>query len=71
MNEHAIIIEDAGTHIAAYVPGLPGCVDAADTVPEREESMQEAIEFHIEGMRLCGEEVPASYSSAASMQVAT
>jgi predicted RNase H-like HicB family nuclease len=68
--EYTVIIEDAGTNFAAFAPDLPGCVGAADTVKELEELMREAIEFHIEGMRLQGEEVPAPHSRATSIQVA-
>jgi predicted RNase H-like HicB family nuclease len=71
MTEYTIIIEDAGTNIAAYVPDLPGCVGAADTAKELEELMREAIEIHIEGMRLHGEEVPTPHSRAVSIRVAS
>lgn len=70
MTEYAIIIEDVGSNFCAYVPDLPGCVGAADTVEELRELMREAIEFHIEGMRLNGEEVPAPHSQASSVRVA-
>jgi predicted RNase H-like HicB family nuclease len=40
------------------VPDLPGCVAAATTLEETEELIREAIEFHIEGMRLHGETIP-------------
>ena len=71
MTEYTIIIEDAGTNFAAYVPDLPGCVGAADTIEELEELMREAIEFHIEGMRSHGEEVPVPHSRASSVRVAS
>jgi predicted RNase H-like HicB family nuclease len=71
MTEYTIIIEDAGTNFAAYVPDLPGCIGAADSIEELEELMREAIEFHIEGMRLHGEEVPAPHSKASSVRVAS
>jgi predicted RNase H-like HicB family nuclease len=71
MTEYTIIIEDAGANFAAYVPDLPGCVGAADSIKELEELMRGAIEFHIEGMRLHGEEVPAPNSRASSVQIAS
>jgi len=48
MNEYAIVIEDAGANLAAYVPDLPGCIGAADNIEEIEVLMRDAIEFHIE-----------------------
>jgi len=71
MTEYTIIIEDAGSNFAAYVPDLPGCVGAADTIEELEVLMREAIEFHIEGMRLKGEDVPAPHSKALSVRIAS
>ena len=69
MNEYAVIIEDAGSNFCAYVPDLPGCIGAADTVEELEELMREAIEFHIEGTRLHGEEVPSPSTRASMVRV--
>jgi len=71
MNEYAIVIEDAGANLAAYVPDLPGCIGAADTIEEIEELMRDAIEFHIEGMLLHGEEVPPPTTRVSTVRVAT
>lgn len=71
MNEYAIVIEDAGTNLAAYVPDLPGCIGAADTIEEIEVLMRDAIEFHIEGMLLHGEEVPPPTTRVFTVRVAT
>ena len=71
MTEYAIIIGDVGSNFCACVPDLPGCVGAADMVEELQELMREAIEFHIEGMRLHGEDVPKPHSRAASVQIAS
>jgi len=71
MTEYTIIVEDASSNFAAYVPDLPGCVGAADTMEELKVLMRDAIEFHIEGMRLNGEDVPAPHSTALSVQIAS
>jgi len=39
--------------------GALGCVATGDTVAEVEQNMREAIELHLEGMRLHGDAVPA------------
>jgi predicted RNase H-like HicB family nuclease len=49
---------------SAYVPDLQGCVAAAGTLEEVRTLLEEAIEFHIEGMRLHGEVVPDPSSLA-------
>ncbi len=53
MSQYAIVIEaDGSTNYSAYVPDLPGVVATGDTLEEAETAMREAIEFHIEGLRL-------------------
>lgn len=55
---------------SAYAPDLPGCVAAAATITEIRSLMEEAIEFHIKGMRLHGETVPEPSSLAEMLDVA-
>lgn len=71
MAEYVIIIEKAGDNYAAMVPDLPGCIGAADTIEELEELMREAVEFHIDGMRLRGEEVPPPSTRVSTVRVAS
>jgi predicted RNase H-like HicB family nuclease len=61
--KYAVVIEKANHNYSAYVPDLPGCVAAGDTVAEVTELMREAIKMHIEGMIEDGLEVPAPTSS--------
>jgi predicted RNase H-like HicB family nuclease len=56
--KYAIVMEKATHNWAAYVPGLPGCVTTGPTLEDTRRLIAEAIEFHIEGMRLHGEPVP-------------
>ena len=53
----------------AEVPDLPGCVAAADTKEEVMELIQEAIEFHIEGLREDGQPIPEPSSSIEYVEV--
>jgi predicted RNase H-like HicB family nuclease len=57
MTEYTIVIEDAGTNFAAYVVGLDGIITTGQTIDEVIENMREAIPFHLEGMRLSGNEL--------------
>jgi hypothetical protein len=50
--------------VSAYSPDLPGCVVTGATREEVEKKMREAIEFHLEGLRLEGETIPAPRSEA-------
>jgi predicted RNase H-like HicB family nuclease len=53
-----VVVEKAEHNYSAYVPDLPGCITTGDSLEEIERMAREAIEFHIEGMRLDGEAVP-------------
>ena len=55
---YAVIIEKGKDSYGAYVPDLPGCVAVGDTVEEVKTLIQEAIEFHLEGMIEDGDEIP-------------
>jgi predicted RNase H-like HicB family nuclease len=48
---YTVIIEKGETSFGAYVPDVPGCVAVGETREEVTELIQEAIEFHLEGMR--------------------
>ncbi|HYU32576.1 MAG TPA: type II toxin-antitoxin system HicB family antitoxin [Thermoanaerobaculia bacterium] len=55
---YAVVVEKAEHNYSAYVPDLPGCVAAAETKEELLDLIREAIDFHLEGMREAGEEIP-------------
>jgi predicted RNase H-like HicB family nuclease len=55
---YAVAIEVGETSYGAYVPDLPGCVAVGETLEEVEVLIREAIEFHIEGLREDGIEIP-------------
>ena len=58
MSTYAVFFEPTATGYSAHVPDLPGCVAAASTLGETRQLIREAIEFHIEGMRMNGDVVP-------------
>ncbi len=70
MSRYLIIIEDTETGFSAYSPDLPGCVATGATREEIEQEMHDAIEFHIEGLRLAGEPVPEPRSEASYCEIA-
>lgn len=55
---YAVVFEQTPNNHCAYVPDLPGCVGAADTLDEMREMIREAIAFHIEAMVEHGEAFP-------------
>jgi predicted RNase H-like HicB family nuclease len=58
MRRYAIVIEDAGTNLAAYVPDLPGCVATGDSAEEVGRLIREAIELHLAGLEEDGLPLP-------------
>ena len=67
---YAVVIEAGETGFGAYVPDLPGCVAMGATREEVVRLIQEAIEFHIEGLKAGGEPVPEPTSSIEFIDVA-
>jgi predicted RNase H-like HicB family nuclease len=68
---YAILIERTKTGYSAHVPDLPGCVAAGETRRQTLRLMREAIEFHLEGMRLHGESIPEPSSMCEYVEVET
>ena len=60
---YAVIVEEGESSFGAYVPDIPGCVAVGDTKEEVMQLIQEAIEFHIEGLWADGQPVPKPSSS--------
>jgi predicted RNase H-like HicB family nuclease len=71
MSRYAVIIEKGPAGYGAYVPDLPGCVAVAATEAEVRRLIEEAIDFHIEGLRLAGEAVPEPNSTVEYVETAT
>ena len=51
---YAVVIEKGDGNYAAYVPDLPGCVATGATIQETEREIQQAIRFHLDGLRADG-----------------
>ena len=69
MKRHLIIIEETSTGYSAYSPDLPGCVSTGRTREDVERNMREAIDFHLEGMRLEGIKLPEPHTYSAYVEV--
>lgn len=65
-----IVVEQTPTGFSAYSPDIEGCVATGATRVEVEDTMREAIEFHLEGLRAEGQQVPEPHSYATFVEVA-
>jgi predicted RNase H-like HicB family nuclease len=67
---YAIIIEKAESNYSAYVPDLLGCIATGLTIPEVEQQIKEAIDFHLEGLREDGLTIPKPTTLCEYVEVA-
>jgi len=56
--KYLVIYEKSASGWGAYAPDLPGLGIAAKNLEQAKELIREAIDFHIEGMRQHGEQIP-------------
>lgn len=66
----SVIIEKGKDGYGAYVPDLSGCAAAGESREEVVKLIQEAIEFHIEGLKEEGQEVPVPLTSIEVIEIA-
>jgi predicted RNase H-like HicB family nuclease len=69
MRRYAIVVEDAGSNLAAYVPDLPGCVATGESEEEVGRLIREAIELHLEGLVEDGLPIPEPSSRVESVEI--
>ncbi|MDK9698679.1 MAG: type II toxin-antitoxin system HicB family antitoxin [bacterium] len=67
--EYAIFIERSKSRYWASVPDLPGCVSCGKSLEELQKNIQEAIEFHLEGMVEDGLPIPKPVTKASMVEV--
>lgn len=68
--KYLIVIEKSETGYSAYSPDLPGCAATGATPEETERNMQEAIQFHLDGLRKEGFQIPEPTSRSSYVEVA-
>ena len=51
------VFEKTGNGYSAYLPDLPGCIAAGDTLEETEDLIQEAVTYHLEMLRENGDPI--------------
>ncbi|MBI4815711.1 MAG: type II toxin-antitoxin system HicB family antitoxin [Deltaproteobacteria bacterium] len=68
--KYLVVVEQTATGFSAYSPDLPGCVATGADRNEVEREMSEAIEFHVQGLRAEGMEipVPTTYSTLVELK---
>jgi predicted RNase H-like HicB family nuclease len=67
--QYLVVIEQGPNSFGAYVPDLPGCVAVGQTREEVTTLIHEAIEFHIEGIKLDGQQIPQPSSTSELVEI--
>jgi len=66
---YTVIYEKGPTSWGAYVPDLPGVISVGESRDDVERLIQEAIGFHLDGLREFGMEIPPPASFAGVVEV--
>lgn len=69
MKRFLVVVEKTKTGFSAYSPDVPGCIATATSRKAVETRIRQAIEFHLEGMREQGYELPQPKSYSAYVDV--
>jgi predicted RNase H-like HicB family nuclease len=67
--KYLVIIEKANGNYSAYSPDLPGCVATGITIEKTLIRMKGAIQFHIEGLKTEGLDIPEPSSRAKYIEI--
>ena len=62
--KYLVVIEKGASSYRAYMPDLPGCIAVGESSEEVSRLIDEAIEFHVEGLLEDGYPVPPPASQA-------
>ena len=58
MENILVVLEKTDNNYAAYIPELEGCVATGSNIQEVKNSLEEAVSFHLDGLRESGTEIP-------------
>ncbi len=61
MKKNIVEISFVNKNFSAHVPALIGCVSTGVSPEEIKANIEEAIQFHLEGMKEDGDTIPASF----------
>ena len=56
--KYTVVIEKSDNGYSAYLPDLPGCIAAGDTLAETEDLIRQGVIYHLEMLRESGDPIP-------------
>ena len=67
--KYLIVFEETKTGFSAYSPDVFGCIATGKTKKEVETNIKDAIEFHLEGLRMENISLPVPHSYSTYVQI--
>ena len=67
--KYTVVLEKGESSYGAFVPDLPGCIAVAEDREQTLRLLEEAVAFHIEGLRARGLPVPPPHCDIAQVEV--
>jgi predicted RNase H-like HicB family nuclease len=64
---YLVIYENGDTNLSGFAPDVPGCASTGHSLEEMRNNLREALEFHLEGLALDGQPIPASVTRLAEV----
>lgn len=63
MKSIIVILEKSEENYSAYIPALDGCVATGDSLHQVKQRIEEAVEFHLDGMKEAGLDIPEPFQN--------
>ena len=60
-SRNSVILEKTDAGYSAYLPDLPGCISTGMTIADIKNNIKEAIDLHIEGIRIENMPIPERF----------
>ena len=67
--KYTVIVEKGESSYGAFVPDLPGCISVGENRDQTLRSIEEAVAFHVEGLRAEGLPVPPPQCDIVQVEV--
>ena len=68
--KYLVIYERTPNGYGAYLPDIPGCIAAGDTLEETRSLIRSACEMHLEAMREDGDPIPEPSTQSGYLELA-
>ena len=67
--KYTVVWEKGESSYGAFVPDLPGCIVVAEDREQMLHLLEEAVAFHVEGLRARGSPVPPPHCDITQVEV--